>query len=1011
MQIVDYVIKHKSFVWLLLAVTAVAGFFCFFELGRLEYPEFKIKTATVTAVYPGATAKEVETEVAEKIEEELQKLPQVDYLKSVSQNGLAIVYVNIKPSYTGKDIPQVWDELRRKINDVKPSLPSGVSQLVVGDDYGDVYGIYMAITGKGYTIDEVKDYADTLKKELLRVPQVAKIAFWGVPTKAIYVEFNRTKLLNLGISQEAMFATLSSSNTIAESGAVRIDDEYCRIRVSGAIHGIESIKNLFVKDNNGNLVRLGDVAEVKQGHKEPGTQIMYYNGEPAIGLGISAVEKANVVKMGRDVKARMEALASSMPVGMRVDYVNFQANDVQASIDNFVVNLVESVLIVIGILLIFMGWRSGLVIGLVLLLIIFGTFIGMYWFGIELQLISLGALIIALGMLVDNAIVVVDGYLVKTSRGRDAETALKEVVDENLWALLGATFVAIFAFMSVGLNEGNMGEFCRSLFDVIAISLLLSWVMAITFTPLLCLALIPPEKPAEGSGDIYDGKFYKLFEKSLKFCIDNRFVIVVLLSLGLVVACVKFGDVPTKFMPDSTRNQFVVDYWRNPSSDIRETEKDVLEISKFIRGIPGVTNTAVCIGAGTLRFMLTYNSNSPSNGYGQIIVDVDDYLKIDDISKTIREHITNNYPSSDSMICKYSVGSSNPFSIEVRFRGPDAKIVRELGEKAKAIFRKTDNALYVRDDWRYPVKSIKADFSEVKGRRVGVTRSDFAKALNWNFSGETCGVLRSNNELIPIISRPVAEERMSINQLKNVQVWSSATGKSYPVAQVCDKIETVFEDYQIFKRDRMPSITVQCVPAKGTANAFKTMIDEEMNAIELPEYYSMEWGGEFESSGEATAKLKVMFPLSLVLIFIIVAALFTTLKDVWTAFAVLPFSIIGIAFGLLAFGKNFDFMSILGFLGLAGMLLKNAIVLVDQTNLEIANGASRYKAVIMSAVSRLRPVAMGAGTTILGVAPLMVDPFFDAMATTIVFGLLGGTLLTLYIVPVAYAILFRIKAE
>ncbi len=997
--------------WLLVAVTAIAGVFCYLELGRLEYPNFKIKTATITTLYPGATAKQVETEVTEKIEEELQKMSQIDYIKSLSQNGMSLVYVYIKTKYTADEIPQIWDELRRKANDVKASLPSGVTNMIIGDDFGDVYGIYFALSGKGYTIDEIKNYADTLKKELLRVPQVAKIAYWGVPTKSIFVEFNRTKLSNLNISQKALFGILSSSNTITNAGAIRIDDEYSRIRVTGQINNVESIKNLYVSDNKGNLFRIGDIATVKRGHVEPQNQIMYYNGELAIGFGISAVDKGNVVKMGKDVKAKLEALKYSMPVGMQINFINFQANDVQESINSFNINFVESVLIVIGVLLVFMGWRSGFVIGFVLILIILGTFVIMYFLGIELQLISLGALIIALGMLVDNAIVVVDGYLVKTSRGKDPESALKEIADENQWALLGATFVAICAFMAIGLNEGNIGEFCKSLFVVIAVSLLLSWVMALTFTPLFCLSMIPPQKLSEGSGDVYDGKFYKLFEKTLKICLDNRYIVTFLLILALAVSLVKFGDVPTSFMPNSTRKQFIVDYWRSQGSHIDETKKDILEISKFVRTIPGVTNTCSCIGAGTLRFMLTYNAANPSNGYGQIIIDVDDYKKIDDIIQKVDEHIRNNYPSSDAQVMKFGIGASNPFKIEVRFRGPDSKVLRELAEKAKTILRNTENALYVRDDWRYPVKSVQLKFSEVKGRRVGVTRSDFAQAINWNFSGETAGVLRENNELIPIISRPIEEERKSITELNNVLVWSGTTGKSYPLSQVSDGVETVFEDYQIYKRDRMPTITVQCTPAKGTAAEFRNMVYDELEALDIPEFYSMNWGGEFESSSEATAKLKTMFPISIVIMFIIIAALFTTLKDVWAAFAVLPFSIIGVTFGLLAVDKSFGFMAILGFLGLAGMLLKNAIVLIDQANLEMANGASRYKAIIMSAVSRMRPVAMGAGTTILGVAPLISDAFFDAMAATIVFGLLGGTVLTLYVVPLAYAILFNARDD
>lgn len=1010
MKIIDYVLTHKSFFWLLMAAVAIGGICSYLHLGRLEYPTFKIKKATVVTLYPGATAREVETEVTDKIEEEIQKMSQIDNITSVSRNGFSLIYVEILGKYSTGEIPQIWDELRRKVNDIKPYLPSGVSGVKVGDDFGDVYGIFLSLSGRGYTIDELKDYADLLKKELLRVPDVAKIALWGVPEKTIYVEFNRARLSNLKIPQEKLFQTLSSSNLVEDPGTVKIGDEYTRFRVTGGIDGVEAIRNLYVSDSEGRLFRIGDIADVKRGHVEPDEQLMRFNGQPAVGIGISTVDGGNVVRMGEAVKARLAQLESSRPAGMEINFVNYQSENVQESLNNFIVNLLESVLIVIGILLLTMGWRSGLVIGVTLLLIIFGTFIGMELAEIDMQLVSLGALIIALGMLVDNAIVIVDGYLVKTSRGTEKTQALREIVMETQWPLLGATAVAILAFFAVGFNEGNIGEFCRSLFYVIAISLILSWIMALIFTPLLCLLLIKDPPAAADPGDVYDGGIYSAYRKLLQFCLRHRVAVLLLILLGLGVACWEYRALPKIFFPDSTRKQFYVDYWRNQASHIDETEKDVEKIAGYIRTLPGVKSTATFVGEGALRFILSYDYNSPSPDYGQIVVDVDDFRKIDGLSREISHYLRRNYPSADAMLMRFSDGIAIPFKVEVRFRGPDAQVLRLLAARAKEIIRKNGNARYIRDDWRDPVKTIQLNYSEIKARRTGISRKDLAQALRWNFNGVTCGVLRENNTLIPIISRPVEEERKNVAELDSVRIWSSAAGKSYSLAQACDGVETVWEAPQIRHRDRVPTITVQCSPVSGTAAELQKELRKQIEAIELPPLYSMEWGGELEQSRIAEAKLKTLFPVSLVLMFLVVAMLFRTLRETATAFFVLPFALIGVVGGLFILNLPFGFMAILGFLGLSGMLLKNAIVLLDQINLEQQNGASRRSAVLNASISRLRPVTMAAGTTVLGVAPLLFDTFFASMAATIMFGLLGATILTLFVIPVTYSLLFRVES-
>ncbi len=1010
MKIIDYVLTHKSFFWLLMAAAALVGLVSFFHLGKLEYPAFKIKKASVVTLYPGATAREVETEVTDKIEEEIQKMPQIDNITSVSRNGFSLIYVEILSQYSADEIPQIWDELRRKVNDIKPSLPPEVTGVKVGDDFGDVYGIFLSLSGKGYTIDELKDYADLLKKELLRVPDVAKVALWGVPEKAIYVEFDRAKLSNLGISQEKLFQTLSSSNLIENAGAVKIGDEYTRLRVTGGVDGVEAIRNLYVSDTNGHLFRIGDIAEVKRGHIEPDTQIMRFNDQPAIGIGISTVDGGNVVRMGEAVKKRLARLENSRPAGMEINFINYQSENVQDSMNTFIVNLIEAVLIVIGILLLTMGWRSGLVIGITLLLIILGTFIGMDLADIDMQLVSLGALIIALGMLVDNAIVIVDGYLVKTSRGTGKSQALKEIVYETQWPLLGATIVAILAFLAVGFNEGNIGEFCRSLFEVIAISLTLSWIMALTFTPLLCLALIKVKPAAADAKEVYDNRIYHFYRKLLQSCLAHRITVIIIILASLVFAGWGYGRLPKTFFPDSTRKQFYLDYWRNQASHIEDTGKDVEAIAGYIRTLPGVKSTASFVGEGALRFILSYDYNSPSPDYGQIVIDVDDYRNIEELSRKISDYIKENYPSADAMLMRFSDAMVIPFKIEARFRGPDPAVLRQLSSKAKEIMRQSGNARYIRDDWREPVKTIRLNYSEIKARRTGISRKDLMQSLQWNFNGVTCGILKENNNLIPIISRSVSDDRKNISELDQVRVWSSSTGKSYSLAQACDGIETVWEDPQIRHRDRMPTITAQCSPVKGTAAALQKQLQKEIEAIPLPPLYSLEWGGELEQNQIALEKLKTLFPISLILMFLVVATLFRTLRETVVAFAVLPFALIGVVGGLFMLNLPFGFMAIIGFLGLAGMLLKNSIVLLDQINLERQNGTPPLPAVINASVSRLRPVTMAAGTTVLGVFPLLFDAFFNSMAATIMFGLLGATILTLFVVPVAYAILFRIKS-
>lgn len=1009
MSLIEYVLSRKSFFLLVMFLVVAGGIFSYFRLGRLEYPNFTIKKAMVVTNYPGATAQEVEQEVTDKLEEEIQKMSQIDNITSISRAELSVIYVEIRPEFRTSEMQQIWDELRRKVHDVTPKLPAGTGNPKVRDDFGDVYGIYLALTGNGYSTDELKDYADLLKKELLRVPNVAKVDFWGVQEKMIYVEFNRAKLSTLGISHEKLFATLNQNNKITESGQLEIDGEYPVFRVTGTIDGIEAIRNLQVADSQGKLIRLGEIATVSRGHKEPQERIMRRNGIEAIGIGISIVNGGNVVDLGKAVRKLLKDTESSRPAGMELSTINFQADDVENSLNEFLINLLESVVIVIAILLLTMGWRSGVIIGITLLLIILGTFIGMDLMRIDMQLISLGALIIALGMLVDNAIVIVDCFLVKTARGIPSEQAAVQSVKETQWPLLGATIVAILAFLAIGFNPGNIGDFCSSLFFVIMISLFLSWIMALVFTPLLCLWFLPEHTAQATPGkDIYSGRIYNAYRWLLNLTLRYRKTTILLLTAALCAAAFSSQFVPKTFFPYSTRKQFYIDYWGNPANHIQKTYRDVMAIAEYLRTLEGVVSTTEFIGEGTLRFVLTYDYNSQSPDYGQILIEVDDHRRIEKLIPQIEKYLAEHYPDADTMVQRYAEGTPIPFKIEARFQGPDPKVLRNLAEEAKAIMRRNPNTRYIRDDWRDPIKNIRLEYSDVKARQTGISREEFSNAVQWNFNGVKTGVFREKNELIPIISRATASERQNIRDLGGIQVYSSATGKYYPAGQACDDASVTWEAPQIRHRDRIPAITVQCSQKYGTATALQKELERELQKITLPPLYKLEWGGEKYQQQIARAGLKKLFPVSLILMFLVVAMLFRTLRESFIAFAVLPFALIGVVGGLLLLHLPFGFMAILGFLGLSGMMLKNAIVLLDQINLELKQGASRFEAVINASVSRLRPVTMAAGTTILGVAPLLTHVFFDSMAATIMFGLIAATLLTLFVVPVLYAMFFHL---
>ena len=1008
MNLAKFAISKKTTTIVMIVVAVVGGFVSFRGLGRLEDPEFTIKEAIISTQYPGASPREVEEEVTEKIEEAVQSMGQLKEVRSISRPGLSLVYVEMVDEYDKSSLPQVWDELRRKVGDIQGDLPPGVLPSMVNDDFGDVYGVLLGLTGEGYSYAELWDVAKMLKRELLLEPDVAKIIYWGLQPEAVYVEMSRARLSGLGISPVEVYRTLGRQNQVVEAGRIKVGPEFIRVEPTGWFESVEDLGNLLVRGgDSGNLVYLRDVATIRRDYVDPPRQMMTLDGKPAIALGISTKLGGNAVVMGEAIEKRLAELSPRIPVAMELGIVSFQSQDVTKAIDSFMTNLWTALAIVVCVLLVFMGLRSALLIGAALLITIAGTFIPMSFYGVSLERISLGALIIALGMLVDNAIVVTEGILVGSQKGQSRVQAAIDTVGKQAKPLLGATAVAILAFAAIGVSQDASGEICRSLFQVILFSLGLSWLVAMTATPLLGTIML---KKVQTKADVdpYAGTIFQLYRKGLEVCIRFRWVTVATV-LGLFVASFwAFGLVDSSFFPDSTRPQFYVEFWRAEGTHIEDTGKDVQNIAAWLREQEGVTSTASFTGQGAPRFFLTYSPEDVNSAYGVIMVTVDDWRKIDDLLVEVQGHIVDNYPEAQGWSKKFMIGPAKGAKIEAQFSGPDREVLRQLAEKAMAIMRKDSAAINIRQDWRQRVKVIRPMYLENQARGAGVSRPDVAGGIQAAFEGRSVGLYRERDDLLPIFARAPQEERSDVDNLKSVQIWASATNRTVPLDQVVGDIETVSEDNIIRRIDRNRTIRAQSEFGSGSAEALRRRLAQEIEALELPPGYEFEWRGEYYSAQKAQTALAGKLPFTFAGMILIVIFLFDRLRQPVIIYLTVPLALIGVTIGLLVTNQPFGFMALLGFLSLSGMLIKNAIVLIDETDGLIRDGVDPHASVVQAGVSRARPVAMAALTTMLGMIPLFQDAFFVSMAVTIVFGLGFATVLTLIVVPTLYSIFFNI---
>lgn len=1016
MDIARYFIKYRTTSWLFAAILLLGGIVAYMGLGRLEDPQFTLKQAMIITAYPGASPTQVEEEVSYPLENAIQQLPYVKHVTSVSSAGLSQIMVEMKDQYRAKALKQIWDELRHKVSDLQPTLSPGVQTPQIKDDFGDVFGILYAFTGEGYSYDELRDYVDFLRRELVLVPGVAKVAVGGIQQEQVIVEISRPRLTALGVAPQQLAALLQSQNMVANAGSIRVDSERLRIYPTGEFQSVKELETLIISSpDSKELIYLGDIARVYKEHTEIPNHLVRFGGKTALSLGVAFTGGVNVVDAGEAVKQRLAALEYNKPVGISIDTIYNQANEVEHSVSGFIVNLAQAVAIVIVVLLVFMGLRSGILIGLILLLTVLGTFIFMKQMEIELQRVSLGALIIALGMLVDNAIVITEGILIGMQRRLKLADAAALIVKQTKWPLLGATIIAITAFAPIGLSSDASGEFAGSLFWVLLVSLLISWVTAITLTPFFASVLFKqPATDAKAEDKevvLYQGFIFNIYRAALSKALHYRFITYLVTLSLLIAAVIGFANVKQVFFPPSNTPIFLVDLWQPQGTDIVYAAEQTNAIMQHLLTIDGVESVASTTGRGAERFMLTYQPERIFPSYSQLIIRADSHELVPSLMRQTRQYISQHYPNIEQKLLRLEVGPSTPAKIEARFSGADPDILRQLANEAKAILQADGQAVNIHDNWRARSKVIRPIFNEAMARRVGVSKQDVDEVLLTSLIGRTVGIYRDGTHLLPIITRSPLAERDNLDALYDLQVYSNKLRRYVPITQVVTGFDLVWEDGQIQRRDRKRTITVMADHdnlSQDTASALLARVKADIEAIALPTGYFLSWGGEYEAQQKAQSALFSSLPFGYLVMFIITVLLFKSMRSAFVIWACVPLAVIGVSFGLLLIGVPFGFMALLGFLSLSGMLVKNCIVLVEQISLELTEGKEAFAAVFDSAVSRVRPVSMAAITTILGMLPLLGDDFFASLAVVIMFGLGFATVLTLLFLPVLYCSVFKI---
>ncbi|MCU4177507.1 efflux RND transporter permease subunit [Carboxylicivirga sp. N1Y90] len=1006
----EKILNQKAFLTFFFIALIFGGVYSFNGMGKLEDPEIPVKAAVVITPYLGASAEEVEKEVTDVLEKAIQRLENVDYVESRSIAGMSEITINIQTHVTTQELPQLWDHLRRKINDVKGDLPQGAMDPIINDDFGDVSGIFLAVSNDGYSYSEFQDYVDFIKQEVLLIDGVKRIDVFGKQNEVINISFDNEYFASLGINPMMIFQLFNDQGTTVNPGSFKSGSERIRIDIGNKFQDLDEIRNFEVRLPNGGRYRLGEIARVERGFYEPVMQKLKFNGREAISLAISMEKGGNVIELGENIEKRLIELQSDLPVGIDCHPIFYQHEKVDEAISDFMVNLLMSVLIVIAVLLVFMGMKAGLLIASGLVFTILGTFIVMSGMDIELHRVSLAAIIIAMGMLVDNAIVVADGILIDLKKGMSRSKAFVNTAKKSALPLLAATVVAILAFMPLGFNSTMAGEFLKSLFFVLAISLFVSWFLAMVQTPFMAQYFYRQNTEKEEETNPYGGRFYKGFEKVIRFSLWHKSLFTILTVVVMVGSFMCFGFIKQNFFPAANYDQFILEYRLPEGSDLAQVEEDLDEIQNELSTWDNINYIVTGLGSTPARYTLLRPMNGLSQNYGELIICVNDKERLAETINGLQDYVDQHYPQSDSRAREY-IAVGGEFKIEAKFTGKDDRVLKELAAQAKAIMNDEPMARFVTDNWKNEEKVLSPVYSKVKARELMVNRVDVARALAIASSGTPVGVFYDGEYQLPVMLKLNQSLEKDIDQVNSIPVWAGLPS-SIPLAQLVDSVEVKWSNSRIMRYDGQRAIKAQCDPMPGySGGELYPFLKDKIEAIPLPDGYELEWLGEVKSSRQANEGLMQNFPLAVLLMIIIIIGLFNNFKQPIIIFMLVPLAFIGVIMGFLLTGTYFTFFAMVGSLGLMGMMIKNAVVLLDEINLQIDGGKDRMNAIIDATISRVRPVMMASLTTILGMLPLLWDRMFASMAVAIMFGLLVGTVITLIIVPVLYAMFYKVNTK
>lgn len=1008
MSLPEYSLKNRKVVWFFLFILLAGGALGFVTLGKKEDSVFVIKSASLVCSYPGATPLEVEQLVTEPIEREVQSMRLVHKITSESYYGLSKILVELDPATRASEIPQLWDELRRKVLNIQPRLPAGASPVTVADDFGDVYGIYYGLSvDGGFTWAELRDWAQRIKTALVTVDGVQKVSLFGEQTPVVNVYVNLAALANFAIRPETIVATIGQQNTIVNSGEKQAGALQIQILEAGTYKGLDDISNQMLTAASGKQYRLGDIARVERGYADPPQTLMRVDGRRAVGIGISTEAQVDVVKTGEKIIRVLDGLTRQMPVGMDLTVLYPENRIAQQANTTFVLNLAESVAIVILIIMLVMGFRAGVLIGSSLLFSIGGTLLLMQFLGEGLNRTSLAGFIIAMGMLVDNAIVVTDNAQQAMLRGVARRRAVVDGANAPRWSLLGATLIAIFSFLPLYLAPSSVAEIVKPLFVVLALSLLLSWVLALTQTPLFGDFMLRVNPAAH---DPYDTKFYRAFDRLLAALLRWRWGVVAGVVALFAAALAVMGLMPQNFFPSLDKPYFRADVLLPEGYNIRDTERNLRTMEEWLHAQPEVKTVSVTMGSTPPRYYLASSSVSLRPNFGNILVELHDKGQTEAVEARFNAYVRAMCPDVWLRSSLFKLSPVPDAAIEFGFIGDDIDTLRRLTQAAEEIMWRTAGTVNIRNSWGNRVPTWLPLYSQMKGQRIGVTRSQMAQGITIATQGYRLGEYREGDQFMPILLKDENIDTYNLTNLQALPIFTPA-GKVYSIEQATDGFRFEYRGGVVKRYNRQRVMKAQCDPGRGvnTMQLYATLRDSVLRGVVLPEGYSMKVFGEQESQQESNSALARYMPLTMVLIFIVLLLLFRNYREPAVILLMIPLIFIGVVLGLAVTGKVFNFFSLLGLLGLVGMNIKNAVVLVEQIGVLRSEGKGAYEALTAATRSRIVPVAMASGTTILGMLPLLFDSMFGAMAATIMGGLFVATLLTVCVLPVVYAIFYNIR--